>query len=121
MENRLKFSGNLSIYLWVASWGAVVGKDLQEQPPDGMKVEFSPSQFLAPLASTKVKEVVASSAPNEAMPLQGMAGLQSKLSALVLTRSDKMDAARALVSSVGYPPEELFNGITHLLAFHLTM
>ena len=54
------------------------------------------------------------------MPLQGMAGLQSKLSDLTLTRPDKMDAARPLLSSASYPPEELFNGITHLLALHLT-
>jgi hypothetical protein len=46
--------------------------------------------------------------------------LQSKLTDLGPTRPDNLDAARLLVSSLNYPPEDLFNGIAHLLANHLT-
>ena len=120
VKNRLKFSGELSMYLWVAIWGARVGKDLREQPPGGMKIEFNASQPLAPRASTQVIEGAAPSAPIESMPLNGMAQLQSKLSDLAPTRPNNMDVARLLVSSVKYPPEALFNGIAHLLANRLT-
>lgn len=48
-----------------------------------------------------------------------MAELQRKLDDLALTRPEKMGAARPLLSDVKYPPDELLNGIAHLLAIHL--
>jgi hypothetical protein len=49
-----------------------------------------------------------------------MAELQNKLNQLALTRPDKMAAAQSVIEGVQYPPEELLNGIAHLLAIKLT-
>lgn len=49
-----------------------------------------------------------------------MAELQSKLDQLALTRPQTLDAIRPALSDVQYPPDELLNGIAHLLAIHLT-
>jgi hypothetical protein len=85
-----------------------------------MKIGLSPSQLLAPRASTEVDDWTTSSTQTEPMPPQGIAGPRSKLDDLALTHSDKMDALRPLVSNVNYPPEKLFQAIAHLLAIHLT-
>jgi hypothetical protein len=84
-----------------------------------MEIEFSPSQPPAPRASTPVKGAAPPAAVNDTPAPQGMAELQRKLNDLALTRPDKMDAARPVISDVKYPPEELLNGIAHLLAIHL--
>lgn len=87
---------------------------------DSMEIDFSPSQLPAPRASNPVTGAPARPASaNEVPPLQGMAELQSKLNQLALTRPDKMEAAQPLVSDVQYPPDELLNGIAHLLAIQL--
>ena len=48
-----------------------------------------------------------------------MAELQSKLNTLALTRPDKLEAVQPVLADVQYPPDELLNGIAHLLAIHL--
>jgi hypothetical protein len=85
-----------------------------------MEIEFSPSQLPAPRASSPVNGA-ATRAPevSQTPSLQGMAELQNKLNQLALTRPDKMAAAQPLISDLQYPPEELLNGIAHLLAMHL--
>lgn len=100
----------------------ILGNEGRQRFPPlfNMRVEFSPSQLLAPQASTQVNGEATPPALTASTPLQGTAELQSKLSDLPLTRPDKMDAAQQLVSSVSYPPGEIFNGIAHLLAMHLT-
>jgi hypothetical protein len=47
-----------------------------------------------------------------------MADLQQKLNELSLTRPDKMNAASQLILDANYPPEDLLNGIAHLLTIH---
>jgi hypothetical protein len=84
-----------------------------------MEIEFSPSRLPAPRESTQVKGGPAPSATNEPPPLQGMAELQQKLNDLALSRPDKVDSLRPVISGVKYPPEELLNGIAHLLAIHI--
>ena len=84
-----------------------------------MEIEFSPSQLPAPRATSPVKGANTTPAANEPPTLQGMAELQRKLNDVALTRPDKMDAARAVIAEVNYPPEELLNGIARLLAIHL--
>jgi hypothetical protein len=49
-----------------------------------------------------------------------MAELQRKLNELALTRPDKTDAVQQALSDVKYPPDQLLNGIAHLLAIKLT-
>ena len=86
-----------------------------------MEIDFNPSQIPVPRVSTSAKTpVAAADAGSEARPtLQGMAELQRKLDDLALTRPEKMDAARGALADVKYPPDELLNGISHLLAIHL--
>ena len=86
-----------------------------------MEIEFSPSQLPAPRASGPVNGAPPRpGTATEPPALQGMAELQSKLNQLALTRPDKMGAAQPLVSDLQYPPDELLNGIAHLLAMHLS-
>ena len=86
-----------------------------------MEIEFSPSQLPAPRASSPVTGApTASASVSQAPALQGMAELQNKLNQLALTRPDKIDAVRNALADVQYPPEELLNGIAHLLAIRLT-
>jgi len=86
-----------------------------------MEIEFNPSQLPASRASGPVPAAPAASVSvSQAPALQGMAELQSKLNQLALTRPDKMDALRNALADVQYPPEELLNGIAHLLAIRLT-
>ena len=85
-----------------------------------MEIEFNPSQLPASRASGAASGSPAR--PPDALPapqLAGMAELQSKLDQLALTRPDKMGAVEPLVSNVKYPPDELLNGIAHLLAIKL--
>ena len=85
-----------------------------------MEIEFSPSQIPVTRANSSVNGAPARPPQaSETAPLQGMAELQSKLNQLALTRPDKMAAAQPLVNDVQYPPDELLNGIAHLLAIQL--
>jgi hypothetical protein len=85
-----------------------------------MEIEFNPSQLPASRASNPVKGVPAGPASVSQTPsLQGAAELQSKLYELALTRPDKMNAVQPAIADVQYPPDELLNGIAHLLAIHL--
>jgi hypothetical protein len=86
-----------------------------------MEIEFSPSQVPAPRASGPVNGAPARGpAASQNPSLQGLAELQSKLNQLALTRPDKMGAVQPQVSNLQYPPDELLNGIAHLLAMHLS-
>jgi hypothetical protein len=86
-----------------------------------MQIEFSPSQLPAPRASDPVNGAPARGpAAGQNPSLQGVAELQSKLDQLALTRPDKMSALQPQVSSLQYPPDELLNGIAHLLAIHFS-
>jgi hypothetical protein len=86
-----------------------------------MEIEFSPSQLPPARPSSPVDGAPAKPAPSNdtAPPLQGIADLQNKLAQVALTRPDKMAAVEPLVSDVQYPPDELLNGIAHLLAIKL--
>ena len=86
-----------------------------------MEIEFSPSQLPParasnPMNGAPTKPPQSNDTPQ---PVQGIAELQSKLDQLALTRPDKMAAAAPLVADVQYPPDELLNGIAHLLAINL--
>lgn len=83
-----------------------------------MEIDFNPSQLPVPRASAPVKAGPAPAAANDSPALQGMAELQRQLNDLALTRPDKMNAVRPLLSGGQYPPDELLNGIAHLLAIH---
>jgi hypothetical protein len=85
-----------------------------------MEIDFSPNQVAATRANLPVKGAVTPAATSQDPPLQGMAELQRKLNELALTRPDKMTAAQQVISDVKYPPEELLNGIAHLLAIKLS-
>jgi hypothetical protein len=86
-----------------------------------MEIDFNPSQMQAPRVNTPVKAPAAASdsTMSEALAPQGMAELQRKLNELALTRPEKMQAVRSVIADVKYPPDELLNGISHLLAIHL--
>ena len=87
-----------------------------------MEIEFSPSQLAAPRVSTPAQGTSArqASVDSQTPQVQGMAELQSKLDQLALTRPQTLDAIRPALTDVQYPPDELLNGIAHLLAIHLT-
>jgi len=85
-----------------------------------MEIDFNPSQKQAPRINAAVKApAAASDTMSEPSAPQGMAELQRKLNELALTRPEKMDTARSVIADVKYPPDELLNGIAHLLAFYL--
>jgi hypothetical protein len=84
-----------------------------------MEIEFSPSQMAGAAAAGPAKARPAATSTSDPPQLQGMAELQRKLNDLALTRPDKMAAAGRALVEVKYPPEELLNGIAHLLAIQL--
>ena len=83
-----------------------------------MEIEFSPSQLSAARVGVPMKGTTGPSTPTDTAP-QGMAELQREVNNLALTRPDKMASLQPQVSSLKYPPDELLNGIAHLLAMHL--
>jgi hypothetical protein len=86
-----------------------------------MEIEFNPSQLPVPRASSPVNGAPAPGpAASQNPSLQGLAELQSKLNQLALVRPDKMSAIQPQVSNLQYPPDELLNGIAHLLAMRLS-
>jgi hypothetical protein len=86
-----------------------------------MEIDFNPSQMQAPRINPTVKApgATSDSTMSEAPAPQGMAELQRKLNELALMRPEKMAAARSVIADVKYPPNELLDGISHLLAIHL--
>ncbi len=88
---------------------------------DSMEIEFSPNQLQVSRAGTLSKGTPAKSgSSSESAPLQGVAELQSQLNELALSRPERVDAVRPALSGGQYPPDELLNGIAHLLAIRLT-
>lgn len=85
-----------------------------------MEIEFNPSQVPVTRPTSPVKGATAPPTANEPPALQGMAELQRKLNEIALTRPEKMAAVKVAISEVKYPPDQLLNGISHLLAIHLT-
>ena len=88
-----------------------------------MEIEFNPSgpsKSPGLQASSPVRPPVGQPATDNAPALQGMAELQRKLNDLALTRPNKMAAAQQALSDVKYPPDELLNGIAHLLAIRIS-
>ena len=84
-----------------------------------MEINFSPNQV--PLAPINVPaKGQQSPSVSEAPPLQAMSELQRKLNDLPVTRPDKMQAVQQALSDVKYPPDELLNGIAHLLAIKIS-
>ena len=84
-----------------------------------MEIDFSPNQLAPTPPNRPVKEATSPNGSAQTSSLQGMAQLQQKLDQVALTRPDKMDAVRQALSDVKYPPEQLLNGIAHLLAIKL--
>ena len=85
-----------------------------------MEIDFNPSQMQPRInASVKAPAAASDSTLSEPLAPQRMAELQRKLNELALTRPEKMEAARSVIADVKYPPDELLNGISHLLAIHL--
>jgi hypothetical protein len=85
-----------------------------------MEIDFNPSQPAGPTPVGQVKARPQAVAAGDSSQTQGVAELQRKLNDLALTRPDKMAAARQALADVKYPPDELLNGIAHLLAINLT-
>lgn len=85
-----------------------------------MEIEFSPNQFPVARPNRPVQGTTAAGSQSNGGAPQGVAELQRKLNELALTRTDKLNNLQPAVSDVKYPPEELLNGIAHLLAIKLT-
>ena len=84
-----------------------------------MEIEFNPKQIMAPIASKQTTTRPGATPTNDAAQLQGMAELQRKLNDLALSRPEKMSQAAEALADVKYPPDQLLNGIAHLLAIKL--
>ena len=84
-----------------------------------MEIDFSPNQPAATRVNWVAKGAASPPPANQDPPLKGMADLQKQLNNLALTRPEKMEAVRQALSDVKYPPEQLLNGISHLLAIKL--
>jgi hypothetical protein len=87
---------------------------------NGMEIDFNPNAVSGPRTSSPVKGPSIPATPESSPAPQGMAELQRKLNELALTRPEKMQGAAQALSDVKYPPEQLLNGIAHLLGIHLS-
>ena len=86
----------------------------------GMEIEFNPNQVPTARVIGPAKARQVETASGDAPALQGVADLQQKLQDLPMIRPEKMAAAGQLLSNVQYPPDQLLNGIAHLLAIQLS-
>jgi hypothetical protein len=87
-----------------------------------MEIKFNPTRMAT--SDSGISQAVASRADPPAVAPAGSfentAALESKLQDISLVRPQQVDRAKALVADVMYPPDTLMNGISVLLAIHLS-
>ena len=87
-----------------------------------MEIDFNPSRIPKPDSgvSQPVTRRAVSPDVSAAEPLQNAASLESKLQAIPLVRPGRVEHAKTLAANVMYPPVEMLDGISALLAIHLS-
>ena len=87
-----------------------------------MEIKFNPTRIAT--SDSGISQPVASRADppvvSQAGQFENTAALESKLQDIPLVRPQQVDRAQALVADVMYPPEAMLNGISILLAMHLS-
>ena len=83
-----------------------------------MEIEFNTNRVAKPSAG----QPVASRSPvrpvDDSVPFEGTRALEQKLKEIPLVRPDKVEGGKTLAADVKYPPTELLDRISSLLAIH---
>lgn len=85
-----------------------------------MEIEFNPNSSAGkpdPVTPAARQDVVRS--PRQDVPFQKTEALEDKLKEIPVVRPEQVERARSLVSDLKYPPDEMLNGIAHLLAMQI--
>ncbi len=81
-----------------------------------MEIEFNPNRITGSPATQPVAKSVAPAAQPDSASLGKTEALKSAINNIPLVRPEKVDAARAAISSSNYPPEAMLSSIASLIA-----
>lgn len=84
-----------------------------------MEIEFNTSKVNKPEPVTPVTRQDAVRRVEEDASFENTAALEAQLRELPDVRSEKLEQARALLSNVQYPPEQVLNSLAALLAMKI--
>ena len=84
-----------------------------------MEIEFNTSRLSNPANHQPVKWPDPAAPANDTAPLSSAQALEQSVRNLPLVRPEQVARARELVADVQYPPTEMLERISSLLALHL--
>lgn len=84
-----------------------------------MEIEFNTSRISNAANGPVVRRPDAAPSPKEAAPFASAQNLEQSVKNLPLVRPGQVERARALIADVQYPPTEMLERISSLLAMHL--
>lgn len=84
-----------------------------------MEIEFNTSRLSNPANQQPVKRPDTAAPANDTAPLSSAQALEQSVRNLPLVRPEQVARARELVADVQYPPTEMLERISSLLALHL--
>jgi hypothetical protein len=85
-----------------------------------MEIEFNPSRATQNGASQSVSRREVAPSANDNASFDRAGALEKELREIPLVRPEKVEQARALYKDVKYPPDEMLDRISSLLAMHIT-
>ena len=83
-----------------------------------MKIEFNANHVTKAQQGRAVEAPSSTKQAGGAAPFENTRALEQKLKDMPVVRPDKVEHGRELVSNVQYPPTELVDRISSLLAIH---
>lgn len=84
-----------------------------------MDIEFNPSRAIQNGANQPVSRREVTRAPEEKASFDNASALERDLKSIPLVRPEMVQRARALYNDVKYPPDEMLDRISSLLAMHI--
>ena len=84
-----------------------------------MEIEFNTSRIASRDSGQPVARQEATPSVSDTASFTTSASLEGKLNALPTVRPEQVEQARSLLANPNYPPAELFDRISKLLAIHL--
>jgi hypothetical protein len=87
-----------------------------------MEIEFNPSRLPKPdleASQPVTRRTTQPAVSSTTQPFEMTAALESKLNEIPLVRPEVVSRAKTLVADVQYPPNEVLNSLSTLLALHI--
>ncbi|MDW8380865.1 MAG: hypothetical protein RMN51_01970 [Verrucomicrobiota bacterium] len=84
-----------------------------------MEIEFNPGRYSEPGVSQSVTRRPPPTAASDALSIERAQSVRRALAEAPAVRPEKVEQARAYAADVKYPPEEVLERLSHLLALKL--